>query len=720
MSDPYAGIATVAAAPVAPDQNGYYHLPAGENWDTFDPSTKGLPDGAYLNPSTGEIRNYLSVGSDAPNGSNPPPSGAPAADPYAGFSVVDPNSDPRMSGAEDIGRSLVSGLQQGVTGLAGLPGDLTAGGTKLLGHSGIDALSALGIVSDPDALKQRYDSSAAQVQPLTMFPVMSGQLNTADQSMFGPYHQPQTLGGRFANTAAQLAPTALAPGSLLLRGGRVLSSALGSTAAGELSGQNPWAKLAGAVAGGSVPGIAGGILAAPEQLVGSAAGNLSADQMNAAQALRVAAAQRGINLTVPEAVQQVTNNGTGLGRLQRLLEGTRQGSQQTAPYFAQRPAQVRGAVLDLADQIAPPTDQPSMIGVQAQKAAQGGLDRTRQTINLAAKSDYDALQGQEMDPDQYADVAADPSYKGALADIRGNPELNGPLAKLPDHNLAVVNEVVKRLRTNATAAQQTVMNPAGDNHLAGIRTGAASLADDLARDASPNYGGARDTVARLSGQYLDPLQAGPVGQIAATTAVPDQTAALFPKNPLEGAAPETSRAVGILGPVAPDLARQHLVNAFNQAGRDLQGGPNQYAGAKFAASIAGNPEQQGVLNAGMSALPNGDSVAPSLSDLLDVLRATGRRQPPGSMTAFNDADLAKLHGQNIRETGETLFNPLEWGKALGDMASSWQYKRNIGGILNMMMADPDQTAGVLQLARQRAATQGILGSLAPAATAPRQ
>jgi hypothetical protein len=48
---------------------------------------------------------------------------------------------------------------------------------------------------------------------------------------------------------------------------------------------------------------------------------------------------------------------------------------------------------------------------------------------------------------------------------------------------------------------------------------------------------------------------------------------------------------------------------FNEAARELQGGANQFAGAKFAKVIAGNSQQRENLRAAIEALPHGRALA---------------------------------------------------------------------------------------------------------------
>lgn len=619
------------------------------------------------------------------------------------------NQNPQMSPGEDIGRSTVTGLERGVTNTLGGLGNL-----ENLWGQGVDWLGKKaigGLQSFTGSTLGAPDMRGAQNDPGTMdYAHFNGHPTGADydavaQRLLGSYHAPQSAAGRYAERIAEFAPAAAMGGEGLLgRAGAAVVPAATSQGAEDLAPDKykALASVVGALVGGGGLGVAQRVARAPEASLGAAAGTLTDDQVQAAQALRQSAAQRGLDLTLPEAVQQVTNNATGLGRLQRVVESTKQGQALTAPFFANRADQVGNATRALADVIAPATDQPSMIGQRAQQAATTSLNRARQTVNSVAEPDYAALPAQQMDPEAYATLSADPSYRIALSQLRSHPELGAPVADLPDNSLAVINEVKKRLGVGADRAAGTPLMP-GDNHLAALRSRSQSMADMLARDASGEYGNANDTVSHLSQQYVDPLRAGPLGAISKTPAVKAQTAALYPGIPLEGAPAETVAAVRVLGATSPgvaeDLTRQHIANHLNESLSQLQGGQNQYAGAKLAVALAGNPEQAATLRSGLSTLPGGGAHAQNMDDLLEALRATGKRQQPGSMTAFNENDLKDLHIAPYAQAIGRIGDPLTWGAGIGDVLNQANYRRNVARLAEMIMSSPDATAETLAAAR---------------------
>lgn len=641
-----------------------------------------------------------------------------------------------MGAAEDSGRALVTGLERGANSVAALPAAVRDfwGNLPQTASNASDWLFKQAGLLPQDAPPTKAVNQNSRVSDLGALLAKTlpnqAQLDQKTQTQLGPYHQPQTWQGRTAQTVGEMAPNAILPGGAAARLARVLVPAGASSAAGEATHGTPYEKTA-RVAGGIAGGLAeGGIEAAgnaPTRILGNAARGLTDQQIALATQLRQSAANQGIDLTVPEAVQQVTNSSTSLGRVQRLVENASPTAPRMATYFAPRPDQMRGAVMNAADAVAPGSvnTPPGVLGLQAQNAAQGGLDAVRGGINAQTEPLYRALQGQEMPPADYAALAANPSYSRALEAVRSDPELNGTIAHLPDNNLSVVNEVQKQLGTMATAARQTTLNPAGNNFVAALRGQAADATDASARAASDIYGGgqygaARDSQSASRAAQLEPLQAGPIGAISQTPDLGAQTSALFPHNPPLGQPAETATAVQTLNgqqnALANALIRQHIGNTFNQSTRDLSGGPNQYGGALFAKNIAGNNEQAATLSAGLDAADPSGAAGDRMDSLLEALRATGRRERPGSMTAFNENDLNALKQAPaaVRLLGG-LGDPLEWTKNLANWTGGRLYGRNLNTLADLL-TDPN-TAAILQRAQNAASPTALPLAIIPAAAA---
>jgi hypothetical protein len=192
-----------------------------------------------------------------------------------------------------------------------------------------------------------------------------------------------------------------------------------------------------------------------------------------------------------------------------------------------------------------------------------------------------------------------------------------------------------------------------------------------------------------------------LGQVANTADVQQQTGALFPSKPLEGAPGETAQALRMIAQQDPaaaaSLVRQHLVNGLNESTQQNIPGENQWGGAKFAAAIAGNPEQGRALQAGVGAV--GGDVG-NMDRLVEVLRATGKRERPGSMTTYNNRDIEELGKAGlVGEAARTGLNAPGVFRRLGQGFQDWQTETNAGRLADAILANPRDAERILLRAR---------------------
>lgn len=149
----------------------------------------------------------------------------------------------------DMIRSVPGGLTKGASAVAGLPGDVNA-----LLDAGANAVTGANI--------------STRSMPT------SEEIGGAASKPFGGFYQPKTTPGKYADTIAQFAPAALAPGNALLRAARVAVPGAASEVAGQAtegSSLEPVARVLGAVAGGAGLGAARNALLHPKTPIPSTA-----------------------------------------------------------------------------------------------------------------------------------------------------------------------------------------------------------------------------------------------------------------------------------------------------------------------------------------------------------------------------------------------------------------------------------------------------------------
>lgn len=590
---------------------------------------------------------------------------------------------------KDVAKSVVSGLDKGVAGLAGLPADAALGVNYLVNQGKakvqgrpfeeVEAESDKNALISRDTIRAYGGQAFHDASPLK--------------------HEPTTTPGRYAQSGAEFVPAALVPGASVRNGVALgLAPGLASEAAGQATegtAYEPWARAGAAVVGGAAgqwataPSAAGAAISR-----GSRGANQA--QIDAAEELFQRAHQMGLPITRAEAVQHVTGGATNLGNLQRVVEG----SGELRPMMAARPGQVEDAARTQFGRVGPASPDPSSIGPAVGEAAQGTVQDVNNAINQTTRPLYRAAELDRVPAAQYQRLAQDPRYDDALQTIRNHPELGPEFAQFPDNAVPVVDAVKKLLNTRS---EVTPVADATERYLAGLRGTAGTNATNAGTTASGPYAQALAEQARLREQYLNPLLAGPIGKLAKTDITTKRAiAALFPDNPLPNSQQEITQAVAAIAHRNPraarELVRTHVESVFNEATQRLQSGANEFGGAGFAALLRGNPQQAANLEAAITALRGGQAYQ-GFNRFMEVLEAQGSRQRIGSQTAFNQEVQAGLKtGGTVAEALSSLASGgIKLPSKINQRIEQWRMGGNTREIADIL-TNPDAARLFRQLA----------------------
>lgn len=545
-----------------------------------------------------------------------------------------------MDSLTDAVKQAPSSLVKAAAAVPGMVGDLPRL-AELAGDwavGGIAGKSAQQVRAERIANQQMADQESGIPRlPNPQDLISTEKILNAIKPVTGELRQPETTFGKYSDTTIGFLPAAISPGSVLQRSLQVGVPALASETAGQaLEGSDfeTGGRIAAALAGGAATALAGrqGV---PERMAGQALGGLDDAALASAGRLMIDAERRGIQLSWPEAIQQVSNSSTRLNDLQRVVENSSGGGPVMREFYADRPAQVDAAARQQFGQVAPQPIIPERLGPRVQQAAEADVSNVNRAINAQTRPMYQAAEAQTIPANSPA--LLDPAFRQAVAEIRGNPVIGPRFANLPDNSIGVIDAAQKIMRSRAEALQ--VPGPGLNPYEASLTREARRNVSNEARNQSPEYDAATQFQRQAREQYLNPLQEGPTGKLAGTTDVQAQTRALFPNQPAAQSDAGVSRAMRGIRQADPEAAagvvRQHLENTFNEATQRLQSGQNPFGGAKFSAVVAGNPQQRRNLFAAIRALPNGAVMWRGFSRFLDVLEATGKRPAPNSATQFN-------------------------------------------------------------------------------------
>lgn len=636
-----------------------------------------------------------------------PATSAPATDPsdWGATPVTAPVSVGGITKAAGVG------VAKGAIGLAGMPGDI-----RNLLLQGVEGLHGLVVDHFPGIEPERAAELKKNLHSaidLTVNGVKDGEkvanfsraptspeIQGAVEQKTGEFRKPGNMAEEFAQTGGEFLPAAMAgPGGIARK---VLFNDVVPAALSEGAGQatkgnvllEPVARIAGGVGGGLLGALGSRAATAERAIRGQMPEYVTPTVINQADHLISDAANRGVTLTWPEAMSQVTGRPV-LTDMQRILESSPSSRATMQNTLADRPHQVEGAVRSELDNVAPQAQNPAMIGADVSKAAGSTLNDVRGAINTASQPFYKAAEGVILTPQEMAQARAIPGFAEAANAVRSDPQLNRYVSHLPDNSSGFLNEVKKQLDQSAENASSTFAQNKNMQRSAGFgqdAKAASSIAENAVNDTGRNYTTALAVQSYAREKYLDPLLAGPLGKIADKPETKSAINALFPSNPLPNSHGEISTAVSALAKrnpmAATQLVRAHAESVFNEAARNLQGGANQFSGAKFAKELVGNPQQRANLQAAVQALPNGSARWNGFERLLDVMQATGTRQPRGSMTAFNEMELRGLQSGSLpAEFAKTGASPGKWMSLVHDKWSKFQMGSNLDELARII-TDP--------------------------------
>lgn len=641
------------------------------------------------------------------------------------------NLEAYQKAQQATGMGVLSGIGQMFTGI----GEMLP--QEYGGKASAEATQALKEVGEPGG--QAIGKAGAAIAPFTAGAKLT-QLGLSGLKALG-----RTITGVEAAPAIVAAPARIVGSALEGAAGGATAGAATPTGMG--SAEERWkakeeeAKreaLFGAAIGGGV-GTLGEVVrgigalrdTVPTELLQWASKGASKDQFEKAISLMEAAKARGVDLTSSEAIQFVTGNATNMGKLQRILEGSKGGGEVFQPFMANRPAQTQAATEAMLQDISAKVERPYDIPLRTRKIGEEMRSDVDKLRTQAADEFYNSAKDIQVNPNAVAAVVND---LRAVAASDKSGILAKPLKEMEDFLIAKkatsetksVRQPVKDAKGNIIryeiipgqkAAPEEYMTDLGsldrvrkflrdtkiDNpaYLAEATSKEQSgvLADKLKalRDRLENnveqFAKGRAEYERLS-KNVESFEASPSGMLSEAKTPEAQAAVLFPKSPLPG----SERAIGNVfesiknrdPELAKQLIRQQLEATANKSVSSLtaMGAPNEFGGAGFATFLRRNPQVEKNL---LSAIEASGGNPQNVSGLLDVLQATGQRQRQGSLTAFNKEFLDTM-SPNVKEA---VTSPI---KTAADRFAQAAMESRSRELSKLLTSGPDGLRRVQQIA----------------------
>jgi len=515
--------------------------------------------------------------------------------------------------------------------------------------------------------------------------------------VFSPKNEPNTPALNIADFAIQAAPAVARgdigsiPSYLKATGKNLLPATVGGSAIelAKSSGiDNPLAQFAigaGTMAASQAPFA---LRHTAASVANEATRNVSPEQLKLADALVKESYKLGSPITGAEALSKVAGT-SPLAAVQRVVESLPKSESTMSSFMANRPQANEQMVANALRNISP-TQPTSATPINLQNAAGnliGGAEKSlTQNVNPLYK--------------QAGSVGVYPA-PSVLANDRINEAVDA-VTKTAKYGVKGADpssfETLIAAKKYLDDEYKTQMNA-----VSGLQKGAgevtATAANELStylKENSPQYKQGAYNYETAQKTQLQPLREGPVGQIAEGK---NAAQILMPPKPVSLYPADIKRTVELLrrkDPEAvPDWTRQQLEATFNETAQNLQNGPNQFGGAKFASTIQGNKQQKANLqaliqeSAGMQAYQGFERV-------LDNLEAQGTRQGAGSQTSFNNQFQKELSEGGPLAAAKLVFKPSE----VASKYEEWQLGKNANKLADML-TNPDSIKQLENLARTK-------------------
>jgi hypothetical protein len=490
----------------------------------------------------------------------------------------------------------------------------------------------------------------------------------------------------------------------------------------EYSGASPIQQMIGTgLTMGATGAATGGVRSTPADIVNRQLKGVTPEGMRLAELLQQDSYRLGMPITGPEAIAQVTGQ-KGLVTTQRFLENAQPSQATMNEFMANRPAGVQkgfGVTVEGISPNAPTSATPINLeraGQQVIRGAEKGVTASVEPFYQQGVNQMQNLSAGKVLPIMPIEVTAlrkNPAIDDAINHVTNNSYTG--VKGLPDNDPRVLTAA----KVYLDAQYSNFLNKTAgslDKTKAGNAFGGSRELDIYLSAKSPAYAQGSKNFEVAQKTQIEPMKAGPVGQIAEGNVGRD---VLMPPAPVALYPADIKRTADLLrrkNPEAlPDWTRQQLESTFNETTQKLATGENQFGGPKFAATIAGNPQQRKNLQA-LVTETGGMQAWKGFENFLEVAQAQGQRMPANSATSFNEMVKNEL-GTGMVSKGLTMFKPSN----LVNWAENMQLGRN-ADMLAKMLTDPDSVAKLQELARtgpRSAKAQAIANSLAGAYVAPK-
>jgi hypothetical protein len=656
-------------------------------------------------------------------GETPPPSTAPP-EPSTAQNIV--------RGTIDLGRSIHSGAESAVTGLAQLPGAaIRQTGRAISRIAGKGSPTGHAVTQTGENIQR----GGAEV---------AGRVGSTDP-FWEPGYKPTTTSGDIAKEASTLGT------SILLAGGSpatavkygAVPGALGqgseevikaSPTLKPLEPYTPEIKSAIEMGTGGVTALAergpGGVAKLIQKPFRGVPAAEVQGYLDRAEALVRESVVRGRPITRAEAIYHVSDGRIDMRTAQHIAETSgenpelnrliQQRARQDIPAAAE---EARNLIRTPEEAVTRPGGavgpaQPlrrSAIGPELRSASGRILGRTEQEINQQTEPLFRQAEPVQLRPATMQQLEQNEVYRESRDAVLNNARLRAGTNNAAADTVEFQDQVLKHLReeqANEYAAGHKLAGNAlrdtGNQLEQTLQQATGSIPrTPTAGPVEGPYEEARGQQAELRGARVNPFTQGPASKIydAAKPTTKKAVDAVFDENADPAEVGNYMRQVAADNPrLAQEVVREYASRVFNKAMKPTQQGPNPMAGGNIVKAIGTQGDRSSeVFRAAVEALPDGAQRYQGLQRFFDEMRAGSSRLEAQSMTAEKTATREALkEGGSAATVARTALNPsgiLKLPEVAQRKIDAWTQGKNLDQ-LGTLLTDPEAGMRFRQLLRE--------------------
>lgn len=542
--------------------------------------------------------------------------------------------------------------------------------------------------------------------------------------------KPKTSGQKFvANVVEGMSGAAMGPGSMAGKLGVGALSGLG-TDVGERVIGGPVGGVIGGLAGGALPAAASVFRGNTAELARRGLEGISDDELRKAQMLMRASKERGIDLTLGQALGRQSN----VDSIENMLAGSETGS-GVQNIFRNQPNQVRAYAEREVSKLPGTVKAPADAATGLQQGATEAIKNARGYRSNAVSKIMD--KSGELDPgevkamqeflrleankypnsrlkDELDNIAnkltleKKPATESPILDAKGSPMTSSPAQEVPVTKVDQLDRLLREAKDNLTAPN-LAKSPV-DREAEGKISEQIKQIHDYMGQKFPRYGAARKLHGELSESVVNPMKAGPTGKAAGVQGFQED------KYSPEALAKST---FGQDSPGAKSriLTLERELRTAKQQDKFLDGAKSYLAesiavatkadGANLRENMAKNisnvfADQKKMANlentlAGI-ARASGQKEEPIVSGFKNMLRIVGAAaKRPTRVRGMNEQEIAQEAGDNLVSTFARVFSFVPAEKMARRMERGYQERAMRA--LDGMLTSPEGVDMLKELAR---------------------